>query len=57
MMKTCDIPTEQERATGRTDGPVKLHRWKRPVTLGDKCYCGERIADAILVKVLNGGAA
>jgi hypothetical protein len=52
-MIECDRPTDEERATGRTRGPLKLHRWRRPVALGDRCACGEREADAVLVVALK----
>lgn len=50
---TCDRATAEEKRTGRTTGRIKLHRWRRPVKVGDRCYCGERVADAIIAKVLD----
>lgn len=47
----CDIPTAAERASGR-GLKLKVHRWPRPVKVGDRCYCSERVADAPLVKAL-----
>jgi hypothetical protein len=53
--RRCDVPTETERLTGRSDpaNTVKVHRWREPVRLGDPCYCGERRADQVLVDILN----
>ena len=51
----CDRVTAEERRTG-VGLVFKQHRWTAPVAFGDRCQCGERVADAGLVKVLSGDA-
>lgn len=42
--RACDV-VESKRF-------VPIHRWPKPVAVGDRCFCGDRIADPILVQIL-----
>ena len=49
----CD-PAPPDQGDQPLSGSVRIHRWpQRPVQLGDRCACGERIADAFVIEALD----
>lgn len=42
-----------DRVESRNERFVPVHRWRRPVAVGDRCFCRDRVADPVLVQILN----